>query len=96
MLSDGWRLPFDDIIDWAGAAFRAFEGDAPHIAAALQSAIPQDLACRMARRGAELSPLLGSFETVLELLLRSLRRHLAYRIHEKGGRVVVDATPRKS
>jgi len=95
VVSDGWRLPFDDIIDWAGAAFRAFEGDAPHIAGALQSAVPPDVACRMARRGAALAPLLGNFETVLELLLRSLRRHLSYRIHERGGRVVVDATPRK-
>ena len=31
VVSDGWRLPFDDIIDWAGAAFRAFRGRrAPH------------------------------------------------------------------
>ena len=96
VVSDGWRLPFDDIIDWAGAAFRAFEGDAPHIAGALQSAVPSDVACRMARRGADLAPLLGNFETVLELLLRSLRRHLSYRIHERGGKVVVDATPRQS
>lgn len=94
IISDGWRLPFDDIIDWAGAAFRAFEGDAPHIVEALRSAVPGTLACDMAKRGAEIAPLLGSFETVLELLLRSLNRHLAYRIYEKGGHVLVDATPR--